>query len=100
MISFSILIYVNYNRFTESEITSMSIYAYQTSYNAKSIIWAPVSFPLSAFNRNVLYMEGIREVLQIMLGIMQMWHHFYHEFLLFLKPVTLFNCKYAIILWL
>lgn len=64
----------------------MSIYAYQTSYNAKSISQASVSFLVSAFNK------GIRLVLQMML------HHFYHEFPFLEEVVTLFNYKYVIIL--
>lgn len=93
-ISFSILIYLNYDRFLESEITLMSIHAYQTSYNAKSISQASVSFPASAFNK------GIRLVLQVMPGVVQMLHHFYHEFPLLTEVVTLFNYKYVVILWL
>lgn len=70
----------------------MSIYAYQTSYNAKSISQAPVSFPVSAFNK------GIRLVLQMMPGVMQMLHHFYPEFPLLAEVMTLFNYKYVITL--
>lgn len=53
-ISFSILIYLNYDRFIESEITSISTHAYQTSHNAKSISPASVSFPVCTFNRESL----------------------------------------------
>jgi len=52
-ISFSILIYLNYDRFTESEITLMSLYAYLTSYKAKSISQAPASSPFSAFKKGI-----------------------------------------------
>lgn len=51
---FSILIYLNYDRFIESEITSISTHAYQTLHNAKSISPASVSFPVCAFNRELL----------------------------------------------
>lgn len=66
----------------------MSIYAYQPSWSSKRISQAPVLqlMPLM--------------VLQMMAGIIQMLHHFYHEFPLLAEVVTLFNYKYVTILWL
>lgn len=86
-ISFPILIYLNYERFTESEMASVSVDAYQTSHNANSISQAPVSFPVSAVNK------GIRQLWRMMPGVMQMLHNSYHEILLLAEAVTLLNYK-------
>lgn len=86
-ISFPILIYLNYERFTESQMASASVDAYQTFYNAKSISQAPVSFPVNAFNK------GIEQLWWTMPRIMQMLHDFYHEIPLLAEVVTLFNYK-------